>query len=181
MSHFYRELGGDPNAPVFSGAAGGQVQAAITVAPGVPGATQASLAVPVAYGPAQPVPGGGSGLGPTVAQDTLRFLGVPYVWGGESPSGFDCSGLLQYVYKQRGVELPRVAEDQAAVGIPVSPQQLQAGDAVFFADSSGYIHHVGMYLGGGQFVHAPHTGDVVKISSLYEDYYARQYAGARRY
>jgi cell wall-associated NlpC family hydrolase len=180
VSHFYRELGGDPTQPVFSGA-GTQLQAAVPVAAGVPGATQGTLAPPVAYGAAQPVAGGGSGVGPLAAQDALRFLGTPYVWGGEDPSGFDCSGLVQYVYAQRGVTIPRVAEDQAAVGIPVTPQQLQAGDAIFFADSSGYIGHEGMYLGGGQFIHAPRTGDVVKISSLYDDYYARRYAGARRY
>jgi cell wall-associated NlpC family hydrolase len=88
---------------------------------------------------------------------------------------------MRYLYGRRGVELPRVAEDQAAVGVPVSPDQLQAGDAIFFADATGYIHHEGMYLGGGYFIHAPRTGDVVKISSLYEGYYTQQYAGARRY
>jgi cell wall-associated NlpC family hydrolase len=103
------------------------------------------------------------------------------VWGGTTPKGFDCSGLVQYVYAKQGVTLPRVAEAQARVGVPIAPEQLQAGDAIFFADRTGYIHHEGMYIGNGMFIHAPHTGDVVKISSLYDPYYASQYAGSRRY
>lgn len=177
VSRYYGELGGDPNGLVFtdvSGATVPSVQVSAEKAPGTPAL--------LAQGPAVSVPGGGSGVGPQVAQDGLAFLGTPYLWGGELPeTGFDCSGFMQYLYGKRGVQLPRVAEDQAAVGIPVPPEGLRAGDAIFFADSSGYIHHEGMYLGDGYFVHAPKTGDVVKISSLYESYYAGQYAGARRY
>jgi cell wall-associated NlpC family hydrolase len=123
----------------------------------------------------------GSGRGAAAARVALGFLGVPYLWGGESPAGFDCSGLVQYVYARLGVSLPRVAEDQARVGAAVPREALQPGDAVFFADASGYVHHEGLYLGGGRFVHAPHAGDVVKVSSLGEPYYAAEFAGARRY
>jgi cell wall-associated NlpC family hydrolase len=110
-----------------------------------------------------------------------QYLGTPYHFGGASPaSGFDCSGLAQYAYGQSGVGLPRVAADQFKVGQPVDRASLQPGDLVFFQDSTGYIHHVGMYLGDDKFIQAPHTGDVVKISSLDDPYYAGQFAGGRR-
>ena len=105
----------------------------------------------------------------------MRYLGVPYVWGGSSPSGFDCSGLVVYVFAQIGVSLPHSTYSLWNVGSPVSRDQLQAGDLVFFSG----LGHMGIYIGGGQFIHAPHTGDVVKISSL-SGYYSSAYVGARR-
>jgi cell wall-associated NlpC family hydrolase len=114
-------------------------------------------------------------------QVASQYLGTPYHFGGASPAtGFDCSGIAQYAYGQSGVTLPRVAADQFKVGQPVDRTQLQPGDLVFFRDSTGYIHHEGIYLGNDRFLHAPHTGDVVKISSLDDPYYAGQFAGGRR-
>ncbi len=105
----------------------------------------------------------------------MQYLGVPYVWGGASPRGFDCSGLVVFVFAQIGISLPHSTYALWNVGSPVSRDQLQPGDLVFFSG----LGHMGIYIGGGQFIHAPHTGDVVKISSL-SGYYASAYMGARR-
>jgi len=106
----------------------------------------------------------------------MQFLGVPYRWGGADPSGFDCSGLIMYAYSKVGVSLPHHAASQYGMGVPVSRDQLAAGDLVFFNG----LGHAGIYIGGGQFIHAPHTGDVVKISNLSDSWYASTWVGARR-
>lgn len=94
------------------------------------------------------------------------FLGTPYVWGGTSPKpGFDCSGFTQYVYKKFGVTLGRTTYDQIKDGTEVSRNQLQPGDLVFFGTFEN-PHHMGMYIGNGMYIHAPHTGDVIKISPV---------------
>ena len=105
----------------------------------------------------------------------LQYLGIPYVWGGSSPStGFDCSGLTMYVYAQVGVSLPHHAASQYLLGTPVPRDQLAPGDLVFFSG----LGHMGMYIGGGQFINAPQTGDVVKISNMADRW--DSYVGARR-
>jgi peptidoglycan DL-endopeptidase CwlO len=133
----------------------------------------AALAAPSVEAPLAPAPAARYG---GVVGIAMQFLGVPYVWGGSSPSGFDCSGLIMYAYGQMGVSLPHHAASQYGMGVPVSRDQLQPGDLVFFNGLS----HAGIYIGGGQFIHAPHTGDVVKISSLSDSWYASTWYGARR-
>jgi peptidoglycan DL-endopeptidase CwlO len=111
---------------------------------------------------------------PEAATIALRYLGVKYVWGGATPAGFDCSGLVMYVYAQLGIQLPHYAAAQFGFGSPVQRDQLQPGDLVFFDG----LDHVGIYIGGGQMVHAPQTGDVVKITPLSD--FGSRYVGARR-
>jgi cell wall-associated NlpC family hydrolase len=96
-------------------------------------------------------------------REAMRYLGVDYVWGGASPSGFDCSGLVMYVFADFGVDLPHFAAWQAQDGLPVALGGLQPGDLLFWGAP---IHHVGIYIADGLFIEAPHTGDVVKVSSL---------------
>ena len=112
--------------------------------------------------PVAPPPADAS-RGAQVVAIAMRYLGVPYKWGGASPStGFDCSGLTMYVYAQIGISLPHYAAAQYGMGVAVSRDQLQPGDLVFYRG----LGHMGMYIGGGNYIHAPQTGDVVKISSV---------------
>jgi len=118
------------------------------------------------------VPIGNPGAGHAAAASiALRYLGVPYVWGGASPSGFDCSGLVMYVYAQLGISLPHYTVAQWNAGSPISSPE--PGDLVFFNG----LGHVGIYIGGGRFVNAPHTGSVVRIDSMSS---FGGYDGARR-
>lgn len=117
----------------------------------------------------------------TIVNDAVDYLGTPYAWGGESSKGFDCSGLAQYVYGKAGVQIPRTTYDQFQTGKPIAKSQLQAGDLVFFKGSdskNGLPGHVGIYIGGGQLIEAPHTGSVVQVSKLAGH---ADYMGARRY
>jgi peptidoglycan DL-endopeptidase CwlO len=111
----------------------------------------------------------------TAASIAARYLGVPYAWGGASPGGFDCSGLVMYVYAQLGVSLPHYTVSQWNATTPIPASSLAPGDLVFFDGLS----HVGIYIGNGQFIHAPHTGTVVQIASL-SGYWAEHLDGARR-
>ncbi len=138
------------------------------LAPAVAVAAPSPASPPSVAPPPAPSHGGVVGI-------AMQYLGTPYVWGGASPSGFDCSGFVMYVFSQVGVSLPHSSYAQYGYGSPVSQGDLQPGDLVFF-DGLG---HVGIYVGGGSFIHAPHTGDVVKISSM-TGWYASTFVGGRR-
>jgi cell wall-associated NlpC family hydrolase len=142
--------------------------------------------------PASPFPfllGGGltrAARDDSVVSTAMRYLGVPYQWGGASPStGFDCSGLVTYVFAKLGVSLPHFAAAQyySPDAVWVSPKRLQPGDLVFFTGSDGTRKepgHVGIYVDDGYIIDAPHTGSFVRIDSLSEPWYAHQYVAAKR-
>ena len=151
-----------------------QQQAQQAPAPSSGGGTGSSGGSSGGGGGYNPPPAGT--LGQQAAAIAQQYLGVPYVWGGASPSGFDCSGLVVYVYGRLGVSLPHYTVSLWNSGAHVSRDQLAPGDLVFFYS----LDHVGIYLGGGLFIHAPHTGTVVQISSLNSSWYSSAYDGAVR-
>ena len=166
--------------------------AAVTVVAQTPQPTKSAPVQPAQSAPAQPVKSKAKVVQVAVApqqqvsrsdnsglvSNALSLVGVPYLFGGTSRSGFDCSGYTQYVFKGSGISLPRTAAGQFGVGSAVNRNQLQAGDLVFFSTYESGASHVGIYIGGGSFVHASNSG--VCTTSLSESYYASRYLGARR-
>jgi len=161
-------------------------QAAVVLGlPQLPAAEASLAGVPTLLPPRlsdQPLPDVPTNtLGGQAVALAYTFLGVPYVWGGSTPAGFDCSGLTMYVYGQLGIKLGHYTGFQYYEGRRVPRVQLEPGDLIFFhANSIGVPQHEGMYIGNGSFIHAPHTGDVVRISSLFDTRYAMAYVGAVR-
>jgi peptidoglycan DL-endopeptidase CwlO len=149
-------------------------QARARIAAPQPLIPELAAAEPVAEAPSVLPPAAPAKYGGVVGI-AMQYLGIPYVYGGSTPAGFDCSGFVMYVYSQVGVSLPHNAAAQYAYGTPVDRSQLQPGDLVFFNG----LGHNGIYIGGGNFIHSPHTGDVVKISSL-SGWYTSTWVGARR-
>lgn len=118
--------------------------------------------------------------GEMIAARAKNYLGVPYVWGGTTGNGFDCSGFVWAMFNQVGIELPRMADEQFGVGYAVRTYDLQPGDIVFFSTYEPGPSHAGIYIGGGQFIHASSGAGEVTITPLSKPYYAERYLGARR-
>ena len=115
-----------------------------------------------------------------IINSSLNYIGVPYVFGGTTPSGFDCSGFTSYVFANAGIYLPRTADAQFDAGMPISKSELRAGDLVFFQTYTWGASHVGIYLGDNQFIHASSSRGVV-IDSLNSSYWVNTYFGSRRF
>jgi cell wall-associated NlpC family hydrolase len=143
-----------------------------TPAPAVP-----APAAPETGTPAHP---SGAALGYSVAGSALGLRGTPYRNGGTDPSGFDCSGLVNYVFAQNGVQVPRTVTDQYRAGRQVDPAQIEAGDLVFFSTVAPGATHVGISIGGDEFVHAPSGAGQVRVERLSAAYWASRFVGARR-
>ena len=114
-----------------------------------------------------------------IISDAMQYIGVPYVFGGTTPYGFDCSGYVKYVFAQAGISLPRTADAQYEVGTPISSAELIPGDVVFFTTYTYGASHVGIYVGDGNFIHASSSSGVT-ISSLSSAYWSSHYIGSRR-
>lgn len=124
--------------------------------------------------------GARSADGYSISSTALSLRGAPYRNGGVDPSGFDCSGFVKYVFDQHGLELPRETRQQFALGRSIDPRALEPGDLVFFSTVAPGASHVGILVGGDQFVHAPSSNGVVRVESLSSDYWGRRFIGAKR-
>ncbi len=141
------------------------------------------IVIPENYAAAQIQKTGQGDLRGELVRTAKRFLGVPYRWGGEDrKNGFDCSGLTMVSYRLNGLNLPRNSRMQFKAGSYVAKRKLRQGDLVFFATKGGKrVTHVGMYVGGGNFIHAPRTGKTVRIASLGHNFWKKTYVGGRTY
>lgn len=123
-----------------------------------------------------------SGASADIINTAQQYIGVPYVYGGHSPEkGFDCSGLVFYVFQQNGMSLQRTADKQFLQGQEVPADQIKPGDLVFFSHSGKYVDHVGIYAGNDLFIHAPRTGRTVSYDSMSTGYYQSHFRGAKRF
>lgn len=130
------------------------------------------------------MPFGGDGSvtsgGQQIVQTAMKYMGVPYVWGGNTCNGIDCSGLVKAVYSEYGINLPRVARDQANVGMPVSWDDLQPGDRLYFACKGSQVDHAGIYMGNGYFIHSSVRHGGVAVDALTSGFFSRTLVTARR-
>jgi cell wall-associated NlpC family hydrolase len=145
-----------------------------------PPAGPPSVVPPPSRTPPLAPPGHGNADGYALSGTALSLRGAPYKNGGISPDGFDCSGFVRYVYQQHGVAMPREVREQFKVGKQVDRGQLEPGDLVFFSTVAPGASHVGIVIGGDQFVHAPSERGVVRVESLSQQYWGSRYIGAKR-
>ena len=127
-----------------------------------------------------PVDRSSAELGSRAAKTALTMIGKPYRYGGNTPDGFDCSGLVQYSYGRVGIMLPHGTKSLLAASYPISRKYLQRGDLVFYTQEGKQSSHVALYVGGNQFVHAPSSGKYVYVSDINDPYWRRHFAEARR-
>ena len=159
------------------------VVAALSTACATSGATPRPFPTPGrSTGSGAPAVGAGSvsASGYEISGTALGFRGTPYRNGGADPKGFDCSGLVWYVFAQHGLVMPRTVSEQYRVGESVTPERLQPGDLVFFSTSAEGASHVGIAIGGDSFVHAPSSTGVVRVERMSSSYWSSRYVGARR-
>jgi cell wall-associated NlpC family hydrolase len=169
-------------------AAGGPAPADPGPAPTTPTTASAPATVPPSVAAPAPMPGrtgtamprAGTADGYALSGTALSLRGAPYRNGGVDPNGFDCSGFVRYVYEQHGVAMPRNVREQFRVGKNVDRDQLEPGDLVFFTTTAPGASHVGIMIGGDQFVHAPSEKGVVRVESLAAQYWGSRYVGAKR-
>jgi len=130
----------------------------------------------------RPLPADAEGLRANLVETARSYLGVPYLWGGASAAGFDCSGLAMAVYRLNGLRLPRASSEQYHAGARISQDQLRPGDLVFFATTgTGEVSHVGIYIGDNTFIHAPGRGRAITRARLREAYFRERFVGARSF
>ena len=170
---FYRggkSTGTEVSASALNGTSGSADKNTSSDSAGTSGSGSASVAKPT-----------GSVTGSQIVETAKKYLGVPYVYGGSTPKGFDCSGLVYYVLKSHGIKVSRSSAAMYKCGTPISKSELQPGDLVFFQGTyKAGISHVGIYVGNGKFIHSPQTGDVVSFADLNSAYYTSHYYGAIR-
>ena len=150
---------------------------------GTPAAGIPPSVAPPPVSPTRPLPapaGRGDADGYALSGTALSLRGTPYRNGGVDPSGFDCSGFVRYVYEQHGVAMPREVREQFRVGRTVDRGRLEPGDLVFFSTVAPGASHVGIMIGGDQFIHAPSERGVVRVETLTSQYWATRYIGAKR-